>query len=186
MLSCLCGNMGNPLVIQQFVIENVNGNRTLVGSLGLLSIKKGEMGQLQANVERIPSNLIQEIKPPLKLVSELGPWVFRWSSGTHIHDQLTSSCWPSCTGLVWPRTNVANDYIKLLSNNAHTMIQNSETFNTHSQIINIYIHTYTSMYCSAASHVCCLISQMVPGLHYIFGKNRGFQLGGQQWLRMLT
>lgn len=65
--------MGNPLVIQQFVIENVNGNRTLVGSLGLLSIKKGEMGQLQANVERIPSNLIQEIKPPLKLVSELGP-----------------------------------------------------------------------------------------------------------------
>ena len=73
MLSCLCGNMGNPLVVQQFVIENVNGNRTLVGSLGLLSIKKGEMGQLQANVERIPSNLIQEIKPPLKLVSELGP-----------------------------------------------------------------------------------------------------------------
>ena len=65
--------MGNPLVIQQFVIENVNGNHTLVGSLGLLSIKKGEMGQLQANVERIPSNLIQEIKPPLKLVSELGP-----------------------------------------------------------------------------------------------------------------
>ena len=64
--------MGNPLVVQQFVIENVNGNRTLVGSLGLLSIKKGEMGQLQANVERIPSNLIQEIKPPLKLVSELG------------------------------------------------------------------------------------------------------------------